>query len=167
MVYRVYKRTLSLAETGRVLGYTTEWVRQMLARGQRFGAIQFLPAATLRFNAAFDKIDKSDLIRTVGKAANAREVLSKYKIKAKTLKMLLKFHGLSYREIKSSYAVTKCLREYLQVLNTLKHHPNTYELQKDWAHLYSRICRRWGTLKKFKTTYGFPVPEETPGTACS
>lgn len=158
-VYQVYKKTLSLTETGRVLGYTKEWVRSMLAKGQRTGAIQFLPAATLRLNAASAKMDKSELISAVGKAANARELLSKYQLKAKTLNMLLKHHGLNYREIKRSCATAECLGEYMKVCNKLKHHPNTYELQKRWVNLYSKICYHWGTLEKFKKAYSYPVPE--------
>lgn len=157
-VYQVYKRTLSLAETGRVLGYTREWVRQLLAWGQRTGAIQFAPAATQRFNAALEKINKYDLIRAVEESGHRREILSKYKISTTILNRLLTYHGLSCREIKRSLAATRCVREYLQVLNTLEHHPNTYELQKEWGNLYGRICCRWGTLSKFKKTCGYPVP---------
>lgn len=162
-VYQVYKKTLSLTETGRVLGYTKEWVRSMLAKGQRTGAIQFQPAATLRLNAALAKMDKSELIRAVGKAANARELLSKYKLKAKTLNMLLKHHGLNYREIKRSCATTECLVEYLKVCNKLMHPPNTYEMQRRWVNLYSKICYRWGTLEKFKKAHGFLAPAQREG----
>lgn len=101
-VYQIYKKTLSLTETGRVLGYTKEWVRIMLKKGQRTGAIQFQPAATLRLNAALAKMDRSELIRAVEKAANVRELLSEYKLKAQTLNILLKHYGLSYRAIKRS-----------------------------------------------------------------
>lgn len=165
-VYQLYKKTLSLTETGKVLGYTTEWVRGMLARGQRRGVIQFLPAATLRFNAALDKTDKSELIRAVQKSANAREILSKYKLNAATLKMLLNHHGLNYREIKKSWARAKHISEYMLVLNTLKRHPSTYELQKNCGNLYGNICRHWGSMKKFKKDCDFPVTEGPPRTAC-
>ncbi len=159
-IYRVYKKVLSLTETGKAFGISGERVRQLLQRGEDEGIIRFLPAETLRISGLLDKIDKFDLIRDIENARHADEILSKYTVRSKDFGRLLKCFGLNYSAIKTSARITRCVREYLQILNTLNHHPSTFELQsnKSWRPLYNRICFIWGKLDKFRRAFGFPKP---------
>lgn len=159
-VYMVYKKALSMTETGKTFGISGERVRQLLQRGDAEGIIRFLPAETLRISGLLNKIDKFDLIRDIENARHADEILSKYVIGYNELYRLLKFFGLNYSAIKTSARITRCVREYLQILNILNHHPSTFDLQsnKSWRPLHNRICFTWGTLSKFRRAFGFPKP---------
>lgn len=156
-IYATYEKIRSMRKTGKVFGISGERVRQLLAQGTDEGIIAFLPVNILRISGLFKKIDKFDLLRDIEKARRIDEILSKHSITRKELYRLLKCFGLKYSGIKKSASVTRCVGEYLQILNTLNRHPSTFELQsnKSWGLLYYRIGFTWGNMDKFRQAYNF------------
>lgn len=162
-IYEVYKKSGSVTKTGKIFRISAERARQLLRRGEEEGIIKFLPAETLRFSALFNRIDRFDLIRDIENARKVEEIHAKYAVGVKELCRLLKCFGLNYAAIKRSAGITRCNREYLQILNTLNHHPSTFELQsnKAWKALYARICFTWGNPDGFRRACGFRKPPRT------
>ena len=76
-IYQIYKRTGSLAKTGKVLSLTRERVRQLLDNGHRTKVIVYIGVDTRRVIALFKKTDRFELIRDLAAQPQA-EFCSKY-----------------------------------------------------------------------------------------
>jgi len=81
-IYSLYRRTLSLAETGRKLGFTREWIRNLLEYGHRTKAIAYFGAENKLLIKLFKKIDRAELARDIAAPLPQAEICSKYGIPA-------------------------------------------------------------------------------------
>lgn len=158
-VSELYQKTKSLTETGKQLNLSKERIRQILKAGKEKGIIDYTPSWS-RSTETFDNLTKTysrdKVIEILKEHKNIIKAFRVMGINNHIGKELLAFHRITRNDYHIDRFKAKYMAQYIQVFETLGHHPSTTELQSTTKNrvLYHALCKYWGGIQQFRAEFG-------------
>lgn len=165
---RLYDELGTLAAVGVKLGLTRERVRQLLAKGDNYGIIEYKTSYLKKFDGIATKINKKDLEKLYIEYGSTKEVKNfikdKFNIELSNehIKHLLNLYKIDLDYLNDQHRRHRCFTEYNTMVQEIGFHPATTIMSKrnNWRALWSRITRLWGSMDNFRRAFGIPIPQK-------
>ena len=162
LVSALYAQTHSLKEVGKKLGISRERVRQLMKRADKAGICTYKSYDENCFDAALSSTTRDALVGEIKGGTSRDAIAQKYKIRSHHIGKLILHYGIDVKACIQQGRSERCVKEYFEFFEILKHHPNATELFKlpKGRALGGRIQRYWGSLEKFRKEHGIKPPEK-------
>lgn len=154
--YEMYRDLGTLQAVANELGITRERVRQLLVKGTKLNLFKY----TAR---EYPYISQEKILEDYRSCLSKTKVARMNKVSLPYFNTLLLAYSLddgTLNEIKLNTKKNECIRMYQEFEKQIGRALSTTDLQNipKYRALYSRICRYWGNIEKFRTDNSIDKP---------
>ncbi|HUU49843.1 MAG TPA: hypothetical protein VMW81_02650 [Nitrospinota bacterium] len=160
-VKKLYDKLHTLQKTANALGITRERVRQLLRDGEKYGIFKYEIFREKKFEELLQIYNRDYLVREIKTTISPSKICLRLGITEREYYNLLEYYNIDSKEYRRLARMGKWVEKYTQIVDTLGHHPSTYEMstRKDWKTVWSKITKYWGNIDNFRKEFGIEKPK--------
>jgi len=159
-IFQLYKEYGTLEKVGREVGLTRERIRQILARGDKYGLFEYpIKKELISYPFLINYFTKKEeLLNELSDCSKKDEMLETLNTDIINFNKLLGYFNLDIRDVQNYSKKKKLKRQYDEYVEKIGHHPTTTEMNGDKKirNIWMKITRHWGSMADFRQEYGYP-----------
>lgn len=159
-IFQLYKEHGTLEKVGKEVGLTRERIRQILAKGNKYGLFEYPIKKDLisyPFLIKYYK-NKEELLNELSDCSKKDEMLQALNADIVNFNKLLDYFNLNIRDVQIYSKKKKLKIQYGEYVEKIGHHPTTTEMNenKKVRNIWIKITRYWGSMANFRQEFGYP-----------
>lgn len=160
-VYDLYVELGTLQKVGEKMNLTRERVRQILAKGNKYGLFEYDRHKKKQdIYERMISISKANLVQAIKEERSRLKIVNKLGIDDSALGYLINKYDVDFEDVIHDARKDYYINQYKNIVDILGKHPTTTEMQRNrkWHSIQASITRIWGSFDIFRHEYGIERP---------